>query len=299
MIAAQRSLPLSVSPPLPELNVLNGAHAGVIVALESTTVRIGTLEDCDIVLRDPDIQSIHLTLHIHRRFLAIEATGGDVQVGNARVGQGHGYRCRLPVELSIGQTTLRLAHRPGVDNDSRRKSAQWGAIGLVGLLIVAAYLWQSWSGSSAAPAPEIAPAASVPANRIAALPQPELQVALRDRLDQAGLQQLTIDSHANSVRVSGRVDSDQRTRWIEVQSWYDRTWGNVPVLRNDVLLAPPPSPPRVHFRAVWLGPQPYVIGERGERLYPGAALADGWVLQRIESDRLILARQGRTFELTL
>ena len=42
-----------------------------------------------------------------------------------------------------------------------------------------------------------------------------------------------------------------------------------------------------------------ILGERGERLYPGAALADGWVLQRIESDRLILARQGRTFELTL
>ena len=299
MIAAQRSLPLSVSPPLPELNVLTGAHAGVIVALESTTVRIGTLEDCDIVLRDPDIQSVHLTLHMHRRFLAIEATGGDVQVGSARVRQGHGYRCRLPVELRIGQTSMRLAYRPGVDNGSRRKSAQWSAIGLVGLLIVAVCLWQSRSGSSAAPAPEIAPTASLPANRVASPSQPDLQVALRDRLDQAGLQQLTIDSQANSVRVSGSVDSDQRARWIEVQNWYDRTWGNVPVLRNDVLLAPPPSPPRVHFRAVWLGPQPYVIGARGERLYPGAALADGWVLQRIETDRLILARQGREFELTL
>jgi hypothetical protein len=55
----------------------------------------------------------------------------------------------------------------------------------------------------------------------------------------------------------------------------------------------------VHFQAVWLGPQPYVINERGRRLYPGAGLDDGWVLQRIENDRVVLVRDGRQFELTL
>ncbi|MDY1016409.1 FHA domain-containing protein [Pseudomonas coleopterorum] len=296
--AAHRALPLVARPLLPELNVLSGLHAGAVVALESGLCRIGAHEDCDIVLRDPQIRPAHLTVHVHRRFLAIEATGGDVMVGAVRVSQGHGYRCTLPVHMSIGETSLRLAHPAGAETTHQTAITRWAMLAVAGLSIGVACLW--WLGPDAAPA---AVAASAPpgaaAPRAVAATQPEALAALRDRLDQAGLQPLSIDTRGDTLRVSGLVDSDQRTRWIEVQNWYDRTWGNTPVLRNDVQPAPPLVPPRVHFQAVWLGAQPYVVGERGERLYPGAALADGWVLHRIEHDRLILARQGKEFELTL
>lgn len=298
VIAAHRSLPLTAHPLLPELNVLSGPHAGAVVALESSVCRIGAHEDCDIVLRDPQIHATHLTVHVHRRFLAIEATGGDVMVGDVRVAQGHGYRCSLPVQLSVGHTALRLSHPPGSEPSRSAATARWALLAMACLLIVVGYLWRPWT--EAAPALAVDGAAPTADARPAiASAQPQALAALRERLDQAGLQPLSIETQGNTLRVSGLVDSDQRTRWIEVQSWYDRTWGNAPVLRNDVLPAPPLVPPRVHFQAVWLGPQPYVLGERGERLYPGAALADGWVLQRIEHDRLILARQGKEFELTL
>ncbi len=298
VIAAHRSLPLTAHPLLPELNVLSGPHAGAVVALESSVCRIGAHEDCDIVLRDPQIHATHLTVHVHRRFLAIEATGGDVMVGDVRVALGQGYRCSLPVHLSVGQTSLRLAHPPGSEPPRRPGTVRGTVLAVACLLILAGYLWQPWTDAAPALAAESnAPTADAPPAIGGA--QPQALAALRDRLDQAGLQPLSIDIQGNTLRVSGLVDSDQRTRWIEIQSWYDRTWGNAPVLRNDVLPAPPLVPPRVHFQAVWLGPQPYVLGERGERLYPGAALADGWVLQRIEHDRLILVRQGKEFELTL
>ncbi len=237
-------------------------------------------------------------MHVHRRFLAIEATGGDIMVGNVRVAQGHGYRCSLPVQLSVGQTSLRLAHPPRSEPPRRPGTVRWTVLAVECLLIVAGYLWRPWTDAPPALAAErnVPTADALPAIAGA---QPRALAALRDRLDQASLQPLSVDAQSNTLRVGGLVDSDQRTRWIKVQSWHDLTWGNAPVLRNHVLPAPPLVPPRVHFRAAWLGPQPYVVGERGEQLHPGAALADGWVLLRIENDRLILARQGKEFELTL
>ncbi len=57
--------------------------------------------------------------------------------------------------------------------------------------------------------------------------------------------------------------------------------------------------PRVRFQAVWFGANPYVINDSGKRLYPGAALADNWVLERIENNQVILARGEERFTFTL
>jgi len=272
-------------------------HAGVVVGLERPTCRIGTDVECDIVLNDPQIQPRHLTLHIQPRHLAIEAHGGDVMVDGVRVRQGQGYRCRWPVEVCVGQTSLRLS-RP---QDSQPGSAARGlmSIRLALAALVLLCLGLGLFRFGAAPAPLPAPLAEAAAPAPALVDASERVTALRDRLQAAGLHGLTVDPEPNAVRVSGTLDSAQRLRWLEVQGWYDRTWGNRPLLRNDVTLAAPPQPPRVHIQAVWLGPSPYVVGERGERLYPGAAVTDGWVLQRIEPQRLVLARDGHEFELTL
>lgn len=300
MIATHPSLPLATRPLFPTLDVLTGLHAGVTVDLEGPVCRIGADVHCDIVLSDPQIAPFHLTLQLDPRHLAIEAIGGDVMIGERLLSRGHGCRCRLPVELSIGATSLRLT-RPADATPS-----WWGsrhlraALMLLGLLLAVGGVWL-WQGGPppaplAATAKSVAPAlvpASVANDPAARLDQ------LRAQLDRAGLPTLSITAAENAVTVRGSVDDAQRLRWIEVQHWYDRTWGNQPLLRNEVALLPPARAPRVHFQAVWLGPQPYVINDRGRRLYPGAALDDGWVLQRIESDRVVLVRDSKEFELTL
>lgn len=298
MIATHSSLPLASRPFFPKLDVLTGPHAGVTVDLESVVCRIGADVHCDIVLSDPRIQPFHLTLQLDERHLAIEASGGDVMIGDRLLPHGHGCRCRLPVELSIGETSLRLAYPTGAARpwlaDQRLRAAL-----LLSLLLTVIGLW--WWPASPAPAPLAATdGVATPALAAAGINDPAARLGqLRDRLDSVGLHALSITPHENALSVSGSVDDAQRLRWIDVQQWYDRTWGNQPWLRNEVALVPAPRAPRVHFQAVWLGPQPYVINERGRRLYPGAALDDGWVLQRIENGRVVLVRNGKEFELTL
>jgi hypothetical protein len=300
VIATHSPLPLATRSIFPKLDVLTGLHAGATVDLESAVCRIGADVQCTIVLSDPQIQPFHLTLLLDERHLTIEASGGDVMIGDRLLSQGHGCRCRLPVEFRIGETALRLADAAGAERPRWPGRNPCLALGLLGSLLLAACLWL-WQAS-----PQPASLAA-PANAMAATPVPPGGIAdpaarlaqLRDRLDAAGLQALTTALHDDVVAVGGSVDDAQRLRWIEVQNWYDRTWGNQPWLRNEVALVPTPRAPRVHFQAVWLGPQPYVVNERGRRLYPGAALDDGWVLQRIENDRVVLARDGKEFELTL
>lgn len=298
MIAKHASLPLATRPVFPKLDVLTGPHAGVTVDLESPVCRIGTDVHCDIVLSDPRIQPVHLTLQLDERYLDIEASGGDVMIGARLLSHGHGCRCRLPVELSIGETSLRLAHPAGATRSWRADRYLQAGL-LLGLSLTVAGLW--WWPASPGPAPLAATTeAATPASAAAGIGDTMARRGqLREQLDNAGLQALSITPHENALSVSGSVDDAQRVRWIDVQHWYDRTWGNQPLLRNEVALVPAPRAPRVHFQAVWLGPQPYVINERGRRLYPGAALDDGWVLQRIENDRVILIRDGKEFELTL
>ncbi|WP_236551377.1 SctD/MshK family protein [Billgrantia tianxiuensis] len=57
--------------------------------------------------------------------------------------------------------------------------------------------------------------------------------------------------------------------------------------------------PALQFQAVWFGDNPYVVDARGERLYPGAPLQEGWVLAEIAEGRVTVRRDGTEFSLTL
>ena len=86
---------------------------------------------------------------------------------------------------------------------------------------------------------------------------------------------------------------------MSVQQAYDARFAQQVVLHPNVVARAEIAKPRVRFQAVWFGEKPYVINESGKRLYPGAALADDWTLERIERDQVILARGEERFTFTL
>jgi hypothetical protein len=45
---------------------------------------------------------------------------------------------------------------------------------------------------------------------------------------------------------------------------------------------------------VWFGDRPYVITADGQHFNQGAVLDDGWVVQEIAQDHLLLAKDGDT-----
>ena len=123
--------------------------------------------------------------------------------------------------------------------------------------------------------------------------------ALSQRLAQAGLDGLQVNDTGSHLVVTGEFAADQYTTWNDVRRWFDGQYGSDPVLISDAQPSPAADEPAFEFRAVWLGDNPYVIGENGQRLYPGAALREGWVLSDIGDGRVMLRRGDQEFSLTL
>jgi len=285
----------------PQLSVIGGLHAGVTLALDGPGYRIGTDVDSDILLADSGVLPGHAMLRFKGRGIAVEAVAGDVQVGERTVARGTGYRCPLPVQLQIGQALLQIS-APQPLAAPLPPTLLWAQRHLP-LLAMAAVtltvgLYSAMSVSQSAPQPQVNLAALE-----APVPPPaseqDVAQALRQQLSEARLPMLSVTAEDNYLRVSGELDADQRARWGSVQQWFDSHYGHDYLLHNAVTLRAPMAQPRVRIQGVWLGDKPYVVGERGERLYPGAAMAEGWVLQRIEPEQLVLSRNGNEFKLSL
>ncbi len=307
MTATVSSSALPDSVDLPRLDVTAGLHRGVSLALDETVYSVGSGVGAGLMLRDAGVAQRHLTLRFGDRHVDIEATGGDVRVVRAgretTVVHGHGYRSRMPVEIHIGEATLRLdlPSRGGVAGTPVwYGKAQW-AIALLFMFICAGALAVLRDGSTQVPESlqrlTIAEDQPKPAPKAASL-----QLARADLAGQAktaGLHHLTFEADAGQLRVSGTLEPGQQQDWLALQQYFDGRYGRQYVMRGDVHVRESAARPRVNFQAVWFGDNPYVINASGARLYPGAPLEGGWKLERIEDDQVILAFGDERFALTL
>src|SRR5688572_20889673 len=98
---------------LPQLDIVEGLHHGVRLALEETDYSVGVNAESDIVLRDEGVLPNHARLRLDGVELRVEATGGEVIVGKSRIEAGHGCRVRLPVRISIGKAALHIVPGAG------------------------------------------------------------------------------------------------------------------------------------------------------------------------------------------
>lgn len=123
--------------------------------------------------------------------------------------------------------------------------------------------------------------------------------ALNQRLAEAGLDALQVQDSGSHLVVSGQFAADRYEQWRDVQRWFDQHYGGSQVLISEARPGLALDAPAFQFQAVWFGDNPYVINAKGERLYAGAALQEGWVLAEIGDDRVTLRRGSEEFFLTL
>lgn len=306
-IASSSALPNSGD--LPRLDVTAGVHRGVSLPLDEAVYSIGSGAAANLMLRDVGVMERHLTLCFSARHVDVEATGGDVRVIRAgretTIVRGHGYRGRLPVDIRIGEATLRLAvperNGPAV-NPVWYGKAQW-AIAALFMFICAGALAMLRDTPMYASEPESLQRLSIAEEQPVQAPKAaSLQLARADLASQAkaaGLENLKLDVSAGQVRVSGTVEPGQEQDWLALQQYFDGRYGRQYVLRGDVRVRESAARPRVNFQAVWFGDNPYVINASGARLYPGAPLEGGWKLERIEDGQVVLALGDERFALTL
>ncbi len=310
-----KSLSRTASPEL-QLEVVGGLHSGVRLSLADGDYSIGSKAGADIVLRDDGVASQHVIICIDGNDIRAEAIGGTLRVGDEEIEFGHGCRLRLPTVLTIGSASIQLT-------SDRKTSGLAGGFPILskladrpaitaGVLGVALATTIAWHGLQATPADgdgqaELAMAASRSDAASASLPAgggglevsaDDAARALQDKLRIAGIETISIATDGPHLTATGRLPENRATDWTTIQRWFDKTYSPRMNLSANVASDPASAKPAVRLQAIWFGERPYIIAENGSRYYQGAILDNGWILQEIGEDRVMLKKGEENLTLT-
>jgi hypothetical protein len=126
----------------------------------------------------------------------------------------------------------------------------------------------------------------------------EAERELKARLASAKLSAARVDAAGGRLAVSGQIGRQDVAAWTAIQQWFDQTYGDHLVLTTTVTVADGKAAPVLQPQAIWYGERAYVVAADGVRYYEGAVLENGWTIQSIGADRILLSRDGQTTALT-
>lgn len=278
------------------LEIVEGLHAGASAELDEHCFTIGSSTESDIVLHDEGIAPVHLRLNRRGGIIEIEAIGGDVVLPDGQIiPQGHGRRCKLPLEASIGGARIRLtgpAPSNAVPSASKRPLFAAAGLAIAAFAVTAMANGLSPEKSDKARNDLLTgsrnqrPANTAPVAGDAS----DAEERLRLRLEQAGIGALDIKQASGRLIASGTIPEHQGKAWTEIQSWFDRTYSDRALLVSNVSIGDVAQPPRLVLQAIWYGERPYIIAADGSRYYEGAFTDDGWIIEKIGEKELLLSK---------
>ncbi|WP_188408740.1 SctD/MshK family protein [Agaricicola taiwanensis] len=292
----------------PTLDIVSGLHRGTSIDLKGKSYRIGSAPDSDIILRDEGVAADHARIRIDGNAVHVETQSHEVELGNGLVLTAQqGARLRLPITMSIGQAQLRLS-RDGASEPTIGQMASRLAVPVAAAILIPALLIVGIASrpdvESAAVSPRTAEvqrlsAESAPDNISNTVQAEETIVPnLQKRIQTAGLEGIKLAPSGNDIVATGSIAPDKHGVWIDVMTWFDRSYGGKASLVSMVETNRRPARPPVSVQAVWYGNNPYMIASDGKRYYEGASLNSGWSVRSIAKDRIILAKGSEEFRLT-
>lgn len=294
--------PLRPAPAKLHLHVVEGLHSGVKLPLSGRDYSIGSSAGADIVLRDDGVEPQHINLCLSGSGIRAEAVGGPLVINGREIATGHGYRLKLPAEISIGSASLHLS-RTGEPLAITQRAPNFSqgpmiaAASVAGVAVAATLLWQGLETASAdKPGSQMAIAAAPSAGR-PVLPDTASTAsagaavqALAERLQAAGIDTIKVAAEENHITASGQLPAARTAAWTEIQRWFDKAYAPAFTLTSAVTAQSAELQPAIRLQAIWYGERPYIIAENGIRYYEGAVLDSGWLLQQIGGDRVTLKR---------
>lgn len=291
------------APPMLELRVLAGMHAGAALPLDvRVPLTVGSDEACDLTLLDAGVEPLHWTLAHEQAAWQEQRSGRPVPLGvPQRVGEAVLVLCPFDEPWLSPQAALAAvapAPDPAVAPTHTARAAApgwpvWVAAGLALLLLVvaAALVWGSGlTASRTAP-----PVASAPAS--ARQPAPASAQALRamahTALFERGLAELvSVTATDGLLTLDADLDADERARFdAALAELRQRLAGRA---RVDSHARPLAQAMNLHIRSVVSGPVSYITLEDGRQVFVGGTV-DGLELVAIQPGRIVL-RGRRTFE---
>ncbi|WP_316200465.1 MULTISPECIES: FHA domain-containing protein [unclassified Bradyrhizobium] len=320
-------MPASPSPF--ELTIRSGLHAGVRQELDSGTYLVGHSMDADVVLMDDCLAPLHARFALEADCCEIEGTADNVLLNGTLLGAGEARFSRYPADVVLNGIQLRCTRKRRTTRYTFLRYGLGTAAILVCLALLlqgfpagadkvpgdggyatAERLRSPRCDSDCStkypsrhapnsPAPTLTPARLPGQDRTGrAGAEPGAPVAdlnsaadaLRQRLLTAGLTTVEIVSDSNAITARGNIEPAALGRWRDIERWFDGTFGIAIVLTSQVEAKSVKRSAPLTVQAIWAGNGPYVIDGRGQKLFAGAVISEGWIVDRIEQDRVVLRR---------
>ena len=115
---------------------------------------------------------------------------------------------------------------------------------------------------------------------------------MRQQLTSAGLDGISVDLQPDGgIAASGRIVPARREAWRSAARWFDTVAKGRAVLIDRVEVSAASA--SFQIQAVYTGQTSYVIDGDGQKLFVGTSLPDGAVIQKIESQRVLVKRGGQ------
>ena len=275
------------------IRVSSGLHANAeFICRPLDMVVIGTGEDCDMVLSDPQIARHHCLVVLGQEGYLVRALDAPVQVQGMPLNPGEQLNVPAGAAIELADVTVGLHPHLTVQletSDQRRMVL----MGLFAVLTVAALLgiwvWYAEQGSTQLQQIEALPAPG--AGTTEQSTHRDLAGQVSEILRLSGLQAQTRNLVPGQVEVSGHFNNDgQLENIIHSRAMQDIRGLQQVVVRN--LADSPKSTPQhtddKEIARVITGTDPYVVTRDNARYYPGAELADGRRIVRIEHQGVVV-----------
>lgn len=308
------------------LFIETGLHAGTVQRLSPGIHTLGSELDADIVLSDLDVKAIHLIVELDQRGLRLEPLQGAIAIDGEEgdLEPGGERHLPFPASFSIGNVTIKVtAPTDRVQTKRRVRAAAFlsgtALLALVGFQIIdpvgraasdepaRAMMATETSIGERSASQEIEAKEAVEGERrehadvVEVVPDVTLDdaaAALRSRLVEEGFLHIEVKTAVDRLLVRGETEPERLADWRTIRVWFDSTFGQDVLLVAAVDAVENREPPLLAIEAVWSGDDPYLIAG-GKRFFVGAAIGDGWTIERIDGGEITFKRGNRTFSLTL
>ncbi len=310
-----------------------GLHAGAVQRMEPGLYTIGSDLSADIMLSDPDVLPIHVVLEMDEQGLRLEPAKGSVAIDGetAPLEPGDERSLSLPATFHIGDAVISIRAPKDAAKSRQRKRMALTTMAMMVLGVAGLYIYGPLAGSSPPP-PGSTPATGAaldgsetivgranaeplprPSTHDAAeteapppqeiVPEPVITVdmaaaELRGRLASVSLDAIDVMVKKDHLVAEGTAEPLQMRDWQAVQIWFDGAFGRDVPLVPRIDVAEKAEPPELAIEAVWAGQTPYLVAG-GQRYFEGKNIGDGWTIEQIKAEQIILRRGDQTFSITL
>jgi hypothetical protein len=291
---------------VPSLLVEGGIHRSAAVEVPVGESDVGSDAANHVVVSDLPARTA-FRLKWDGRSLVLSAVGCDADVDGKALCRGRDRRLKRSSSLVVGGIAFRLNLPITADTAGSgglfRGSRSFGACFAGGVACVAAL-----AGTALIAAPSLPSAPMRFPNELrqttgggtakVVVVAPEAKHArdstallkdLRQRLASVGLDEVSVDTQSDGAfEAVGRVVPAKSEAWRAAVRWFDTAAAGRAVLVDRVNVAVAGA--SLQVQAVYTGLTPYVIDGEGQKLFIGASLPDGSVIQKIEGRSVVVKR---------